>query len=535
MKGESKRYEPKAVSGDAPMTPVLANRARSELSAIAALQASSGSRALTVQSPSCERAGLTPKSSRTSEADSTPYWNAHTAANASNLWMPAETDSRDSELNSSSAAAVESWFSTKYLSAAGLNSPPTFSQSLPRSERASTDCAVIVRKSRKIRIYPDANQRTALRRWFGAARRFYNAAVELLTKGDNPPKAVKYEIRDRIMADAPDWAKDVPREVKVGAIFDACRAVSAVKRENRGKTGADKLAKARFRSRKNPTQSFSIQADCYSNGGVYTTKLGAMRFAERLPESATAQSIARLSRRGGRWFLNVPYDEKARSFLSENQAGMVALDMGVRTFAAFYADIGAGKLGDGDFGRIHRLCARLDELLSRIALRRNRGESVRSMRRAADRLRWRIRDLVDELHKQIADRLTRRYAVIAMGDLQTARLSAKSKRRLRRKSVRAMMTWAHYRFRQHLIHKAAERGVRVLVINEAYTSKTCSNCGIVKRNLGGAKAWTCQGCGVRHDRDLNGARGIYLRALGDTPVFDSFVDAPNNRRAASAG
>lgn len=509
MKGEHKRYKKRAVRGDTPLTPVLANRVQSAPRAAAAFQAPNGADA--------------------------PYWNALAAVNASNLWLPIETGSPDSGWNSSkassSAAAGVSWFSTKSRSAPKPNPSPTS----PRSERASTDCAVAVRKSRKIRIYPDANQRATLGQWFGAARWFYNATIELLTTGDNPPNAVKREIRARVMADAPDWAKDVPREVKVGAIFDACRAASAVKKANKGKTGADGLANARFRSRKNPTQSFSVQANCYSNAGVYTTKLGAMRLAERLPESETPQSIARLSRRGGRWFLSAPYDEKARTSLSESQAGMVALDMGVRTFATFYADDGAGKVGDGDFGRIQRLCARLDDLLSRIALRRNRGGRVRSMRRAADRLRWRIRDLVDELHKRTADRLTRRFAVIAIGDLQTSRLSAKANRRLRRKSVRAMLTWAHYRFRRHLIRKAAERGVRVLIVNEARTSKTCSNCGWVKRNLGGAKAWTCQGCGIRHDRDLNGARGIYLRALGDTPVFDSFGDALDSRRAACAG
>ena len=547
MKGESKRYEQRAVSGVTPLTPILANPAQSEPSAIAAFQASRGSLVLPGESLSCESAAQTPKSfptlgadSTTNGVDSTPYWNALAAESASNLWLPAPTDSLGSGWNSSkvssSAAAGASWFSTKSRSAPGTNPPPTFSQSSQRSACASTDFVAAARKSRKIRLYPNANQRRTLKQWLGAARWFYNKAIELLTTGEDPPKAVKVKVKQAILADAPEWAKDVPREVKAGAIFDACRAVSAVKRNNKGKKrGDDGFAENKFRSRKKPAQSFTVQANCYSNDGVYTAKLGAMRLAERLPASDGKPAIARLIRHNGRWFLNVPYDEKARSSLSENQAGMVGIDMGVRTFASYYADDGAGKVGDGDFGRVQRLCSHLDRLLSRIALRRKTGKSVRSMRRAADRLRWKIRDLVDELHKNLADRLTRRYAVIAIGDLQTKRLSEKSKRKLRRKSVRAMLTWAHYRFRQHLLHKAAERGVRALVVNEAYTSKTCSNCGWVKRNLGGAKAWTCSGCGVRHDRDINGARGIYLRALGDTPVFDSFGDAPVSQRIVSVG
>ena len=51
---------------------------------------------------------------------------------------------------------------------------------------ASTDCGATTRKSRKIRLYPDAGQRAELRRWFGAARYAYNQTVELLTSERRP-------------------------------------------------------------------------------------------------------------------------------------------------------------------------------------------------------------------------------------------------------------------------------------------------------------------------------------------------------------
>ena len=88
-----------------------------------------------------------------------------------------------------------------------------------------------MRKSRKIRLYPDAAQRAELRRWFGAARYAYNQTVELLT-GDDAPPAVKMEVRDLVLPSLPPWHRSAPREVLVGAIFDACRAVGAVKKRN---------------------------------------------------------------------------------------------------------------------------------------------------------------------------------------------------------------------------------------------------------------------------------------------------------------
>jgi putative transposase len=75
-----------------------------------------------------------------------------------------------------------------------------------------------------------------------------------------------------------------------------------------------------------------------------------------------------------------------------------------------------------------------------------------------------------------------------------------------------MLTWSHYRFKLLLKAKArAYPWVRVHDVNEAYTSKTCGHCGIIKNNLGGAKVFRCAHCGLEADRDVHGARNIYLR------------------------
>jgi len=55
----------------------------------------------------------------------------------------------------------------------------------------------------------------------------------------------------------------------------------------------------------------------------------------------------------------------------------------------------------------------------------------------------------------------------------------------------------------------------VIEVSEAYTSKTCSYCGKMHK-IGSKKRMKCS-CGADIDRDLNGARGIFLRALAVTP------------------
>ncbi len=76
-----------------------------------------------------------------------------------------------------------------------------------------------------------------------------------------------------------------------------------------------------------------------------------------------------------------------------------------------------------------------------------------------------------------------------------------------------MMTLSHYRFRQTLLNKAREyKNVRVILVNEAYTSKTCTRCGFIHQLLKGKKVFKCPSCQHEIDRDWNGARNIFMRS-----------------------
>ena len=66
----------------------------------------------------------------------------------------------------------------------------------------------------------------------------------------------------------------------------------------------------------------------------------------------------------------------------------------------WYCADSVGKIGEGAFFRIQRLCERLDDLLSRAA--KSPARKRRNMRRAAGRMRLRIENLVRELHRQAA-------------------------------------------------------------------------------------------------------------------------------------
>ena len=235
--------------------------------------------------------------------------------------------------------------------------------------------------------------------------------------------------------------------------------------------------------------------------------------AEAVP---AGQLECRLVKERGLYWLVVPYPAQC-DIETPSGDGVVALDPGVRTFMTFFSETDCGKIGYRAFGRIQRLCHWLDDLISRTDTEPD-YQRRRRMRRAQARMRQRIHNLVDELHWQMARWLTNNYQVILLPTFETQDMTRRAGRRIRSKTARMMLSLRHYEFRQRLKWKAWQRGALVLDVNEAYTSKTRSWDGGIKSNLGGASVIRDES-GFGMDRDVNGARGIFLRALGDSPFL----------------
>jgi putative transposase len=361
-----------------------------------------------------------------------------------------------------------------------------------------------VKKSKKIRIYLSAEQRRKVRQWIGTARFVYNRTVEYLQQEGT--KANWKGIKGGILKSLPDWSKSIPYQIKSIAIRDACIAVREAKKKYK-ETGM--VQKVKFRSRKKPVQSCYVPSSAVTEKGIYRTILGEINCAENLP---IEHGDSRLILHQGCYYLCLSVEEQQEK--AENQGRVVALDPGVRNFLTFFSENSYGWIGSNDIGRIQRLCYHLDDLISRST--KVKSKKKRRMSQAANRIRLKIHNLIDELHHQVARFLVDNFDVILLPTFEVSQMVVKSSRKIRAKSVRQMLSLSHYRFECFLKHKAKETGKLVLDVNEAYTSKTVSWTGEIIPNLGGRKVIKGSD-GLKMDRDLNGARGIFLRALVDTP------------------
>ena len=78
-----------------------------------------------------------------------------------------------------------------------------------------------------------------------------------------------------------------------------------------------------------------------------------------------------------------------------------------------------------------------------------------------------------------------------------------------------------------LAYKAEYAGRELVKVNPAYTSRTCSGCGVIRtEELATYRLFVCQACGLVMDRDVNAARNIEARAFGS-------VQARGNESAQS--
>ena len=312
-----------------------------------------------------------------------------------------------------------------------------------------------------------------------------------------------------------DYVKAVPYQIKKIAVKDCCQAYS---------NGISKYKKTKkpfelhYRKKYDPEQSCYIPKSAIKEQGIYYTILGKLKYNEKIDFDNL--SDARLVFEDEQWFLCYMENRKITPY--NNHGGdIVAIDPGVRTFASYFSTDGYfGQLGKHDFGRIQRLCFYLDKLLSKRSKEENklkRGSIVRAIKR----VRRKIKNIVSELHKKVALFFAKNFKVVIYPYFDTGQLVIKGKRKINSKSARNMLTWSFFKFEKALTDKCQEYGSLLVRCSEAYTSRTNSFTGKIM-NIGSREFFKYDG--LKINRDINGARGILLRALRDTSASSAMAN-----------
>lgn len=140
----------------------------------------------------------------------------------------------------------------------------------------------------------------------------------------------------------------------------------------------------------------------------------------------------------------------------------------------------------------------------KIALAQKRGH-----KRQAKLIHRRIKNRRNHQMNEFTRRTVDQYQNIFIDNVSSTKMV---KTRMAKGALDA--SWA--KLKAQLQYKGQQAGRRVEVVNEAFTTRACSQCGSLSGPQGlrqlFVRAWRCSECETEHDRDINSA--INIRQLG---------------------
>ena len=193
----------------------------------------------------------------------------------------------------------------------------------------------------------------------------------------------------------------------------------------------------------------------------------------------------------GRWYFNVVVDVERTLSAGQDAVG---IDLGLKTVAT---------CSDGEKLSSVRFYRDLQDKLA-VAQRAGRKARTRAIHaKIANRRK-------DAQHK-FSNALVARCGTIVVGNVSSTKL-------VKTRMAKSVLDSGWGQLKMMLEYKCDHAGIVFKVVDEKYTTQTCSCCGLrpSTRPKGiaglGIREWTCE-CGVTHDRDINAAKNILALGL----------------------
>lgn len=463
------------------------------------------------------------------ELDLNPFWNKYTKELSNKLWSPTKIECVDLDLNSlngfSKNLMLNSWFSVKIQeNKTCQESYPMICSQLQQSlsqrtmalEQLNTESKEKPQKkildpmiARKIQLYPTETQKKTLNEWFGIQRWVYNKCLERHLKNkENKKKTTLKDLRENIIHNINfetenTWMKEYEYDLRDEAVRDFMKNITS----NLAKGGKFALSFRSLKQQKLTGCSLSVLKKKWNKKKNFYSPIfrpDNLKSHQNLPKNLESDSrLIKVST--NKYFISIPkISEKGDNQAKPNS--MIFLDPGVKNFVTGYDP--SGKIitwGEHDIGHIARLLHYKNKLQGKIK-KELKNKKRKSMRLALLRIGEHIHNLVNDMHKKLAKFLCMNYSQIYL-----PRLNFHKCKNLNRKSKSKLASLQHCKFLDNLIYKASSYDSKVHEVNEAWTSKTCSNCGYIKFDLKNQDIYNCSNCHIRIGRDINASKNIMLR------------------------
>jgi putative transposase len=301
------------------------------------------------------------------------------------------------------------------------------------------------------------------------------------------------------------WLNEVSSVVLQQALADLAMAYRNFFASIKGTRRGPKVAKPRFRSRKDHRQAIRFTANArfkmLANGKLRLPRIGdvPVRWSRLLPSRPSSVTVIRDS--AGRYFASFVIEATPAALPTTGST--VGIDLGLSYFAV---------LSDGRKIAAPKFLRRAEKLLKRRQRelsRKQKGSKNRDRARVKTACAHaRVADARRDFHHQLSTALIRANQAVAVEDLAVKALG-------RTRMAKSVHDAGWSSFVGMLEYKARLHGREFHRIGRfTPTSQTRSACGMKDgpKPLH-VRAWRCWGCGAWPDRDINAAVNV-ARAAG---------------------
>lgn len=386
--------------------------------------------------------------------------------------------------------------------------------------------------SKKIRLKPTPEQEILFWKSAGAARWAYNYFLsenervwqKYLANGETGIKSVsegkvrKY-INNVLKKTTHTWLSEVGSNVMKQAVKDAQSAWDRFFK--------DLGERPCYKSKRKSKPSFYVNYESLSrkNGGFHGEKIGFVKTSEPLPKLPKGQKYSNphISFDGKYWYLSIGYE--IPEIPCEVTGESIGIDLGIKNLAIcsngkVYKNIN----GSHEVRRLERILKREQRKLSRMTEMNISCYKIVGNKRIPVFIKPLEECRNFEKQKKIIKLLHRRVANIRNNYLhQTTTEIVKTKPSrivMETLNIKGMMKNKHlakaiqkqkfYEFKRQISYKCQKYGIELVEVATFYpSSKTCSCCGCIKRELKlSDRIYRCNECGLVIDRDFNASLNL---------------------------
>ena len=372
-------------------------------------------------------------------------------------------------------------------------------------------------KTYKYRLYPTKNQIEKLDWTLDTCRILYNSClVDRNRYYKETGKILSRLKQQKILTQDKkniEYLKSIHSQVLQDVLF---RVEKAYKnffcrlKEKKGKAGFPRFKNQnRYDSITYPQSGFEI-----INSKLNLSKIGHIKFKQHREITGKIKTCI-IKKEIDRWYVcfSVEYISEAK-VLPNKQIG---IDVGLKSFAV---------LSNGEKIDNPKYLRKLEKLLikrQRQLSSKTKGSNNRKKAKLTlSRLHKHIYNQRKDFHHKISRNIVDNYGYIMVEDLNIKNMV---KNHNLAKSI-SDAGWGQ--FVSFLNYKAEEAGCYVEKVNPRNTSKECSVCGYIYKDMTlSIRKWTCPVCHTKHDRDINasinilntaGTAGINAWGIGGLPL-----------------